>query len=749
MKQIALLLSFISIVTYSYAQQKTITGKVIDANSKLPIENCVISSKENKTISSTTDAFGVFTLQNDKNIVRNISVTHIGYEQIEINTTEISQNLIIELKQSVLVLQSVTAKVNTNNSYNSISNIDLKLKPINSSQEILRSVPGLFIAQHAGGGKAEQIFLRGFDIDHGTDINITVDGMPVNMISHAHGQGYADLHFLNPETIERVNFDKGPHEVEKGNLSTAGYVDFKTKDFLNDNSFKIEGGSFGTGRVSGMLKLLSNNTKNKREQLYVASEFVHSDGYFESNQNFNRFNIMAKYSLNKNSKTKFSLLASTFTSKWNASGQIPERAIADKTITRFGAIDDTEGGNTTRTNVAASLSYKLKSRWELSQNAFFTNYQFNLYSNFTFFKNNPVEGDMINQNEKRNIYGYTAKIKNETFVANKRLVSSAGLGFRYDNIGDISLSNAPNRKITDYIQKGKIKELNSFGFLHTSLYLNKIFNINAGVRVDNFRFGYKNEVLGDDNFKYIQQTVASPKLTIHANISDKVSLFASNGIGFHSNDSRVIIADSIKNILPKVYGNDFGVAIKPAKNLYVKTIFWHLFSEQEFVYVGDEGVVEPSGKSRRLGIDILARYQVNRWLFADADFSYAKPRAIEEPKGSQYIPLAPTFTSIGGLSAKIDKKWSASLRYRYLADRAANSDYSLTAKGYFLMDFVANYSVKRFDFNLSVENVLNQKWKEAQFETTTRLQNEIDEVTEIHFTPGSPLFLKAGISIRF
>ncbi|MEO1653079.1 MAG: TonB-dependent receptor plug domain-containing protein, partial [Bacteroidota bacterium] len=247
-----------------------------------------------------------------------------------------------------------------------------------TAQEILRRVPGLFIGQHAGGGKAEQIFLRGFDIDHGTDVNLTVDGMPVNMVSHAHGQGYADMHFLIPETIDQIDFGKGPYYAHKGNFNTAGYVDFETKNRLDNSLVKLEYGRFNTFRSVGLFNLVNTEKNNA----YLAAEYTLTDGPFDASQNFTRFNLMGKYTGQVSSRDRFSLLVSHFTSKWDASGQIPNRAVDAGLIGRFGAIDDTEGGSTTRTNVMGEFIRNLNANTFLKSHAFYSHYTFELFSNF-------------------------------------------------------------------------------------------------------------------------------------------------------------------------------------------------------------------------------------------------------------------------------------------------------------------------------------------------------------------------------
>ncbi len=211
-----------------------------------------------------------------------------------------------------------------------LSDLDIHLRPINNSQEVLRMVPGLFIGQHAGGGKAEQIFIRGFDVDHGTDINLTVDGLPVNMVSHAHGQGYADLHWVIPELIEKVNFNKGPYFADKGNFTTAGYVSFKTKDYVENNFIKLEGGQFNTFRGITGINLIKPKGDRRDQSLYFAGEGSFTKGFFESPQNFNRLNGTLKYHGSVSTRSVLTSTITAFKSKWNASGQIPERAVEER-----------------------------------------------------------------------------------------------------------------------------------------------------------------------------------------------------------------------------------------------------------------------------------------------------------------------------------------------------------------------------------------------------------------------------------
>ena len=750
MNQRFLLTGLIFISTVSFCQKGRIEGYISDAETKTPLNAASVILHGNK--GDNSDTFGKFAISGITAGQYELVVSHVSYKT-EIIPVEIKENIVslvsVAMKKTNIDLAEVRLNGKRSSPLNTIGAVDIMLRPVNTSQDILRIVPGLFIAQHAGGGKAEQIFLRGYDIDHGTDINITVDGLPVNMVSHSHGQGYADMHFLIPETVERINFDKGPYFTNKGNLATAGYVEFQTKEFLKTNTLKIEGGQYNTQRAAGMLKLLHKENEKSRQQFYIASEYFRSDGYFESPQDFHRFNLLGKYNAWFGDQSQVTISVSTFDSKWNASGQIPDRAVRTGMISRFGSIDNSEGGKTNRTNINIRHAKCWKNDWKTTNQFFYSRYDFNLYSNFTFFLNDAVNGDEISQKEKRNIYGYNTTASTSWMIGNKNASTEFGTGFRYDDINGIELSKTVKRRFIEYVQKGNINELNAWLSWNQNLELSHKLTVNAGLRLDHFRFAYQDILTGDKSFRVQQRNIISPKLNFVYTASPTVRVYLNNGIGFHSNDARVILNTDANDILPRVYGTDLGIILKPAGELLLKAILWHFRSEQEFVYVGDEGIVEPGGKTRRLGIDLSARYQFSSWLYGDLDVNYTKARTIGAPKGAGFIPLAPSFTSIGGLSAKLKNGFSCSIRYRYMNDRPANEFNRSKADGYLISDMVVSYTWKNFELSFAVENLLNNEWREAQFETGSRLQFEPNPVTGIHYTPGTPRFLKAGLSIKF
>lgn len=724
---------------------QNIKGVVSNENGQ-PIEHVYVYNT-NSSSHAHTLSNGAFILENNS-IGDTLNIGLLGYEKaiIVVTNEHLKEGLKITLKAKSILLDQlvITEQVNA---LNSVAKVDLETSPVNSSQEILRKVPGLIIGQHAGGGKAEQIFLRGFDIDHGTDISLSVDGMPVNMVSHAHGQGYSDLHFVIPETINNINFGKGPYYANKGDFNTAGYVDFNTRNHLDNSEISFSLGQYNSMRTLGMFDLLNSN---KNSNAYVALEHIQFDGPYDSPQNFNRLNIFGKYNTYLQGNDRLSLSVSHFTSRWDASGQIPQRAVDSGLITRFGSIDDTEGGTTSRSNVNLSYDAILKNDLQFKSNVFYTKYDFQLYSNFTFFLDDPINGDQIKQHESRSIFGLNTKFIKDTFVGAVETKLSSGFGLRHDVVNDVELSHTLNRNETlDYLALGNVNQTNLYGFVNAEFELDK-FVIAPALRLDYFKFMYNDDLITQYETQAETKTTLSPKLNVFFNQNKNLQWFLKSGIGFHSNDSRVVVQENGKEILPKAYGSDFGLVWKPTSKMVLNSALWYLFLEQEFVYVGDAGIVEPSGKSERLGIDFGVRYQFTDWLYFDTDATYTHARSTEEPSGADYIPLAPDFTLTGGLAINDLNGFSAGLRYRYIDDRPANEDNSIVAEGYFITDLNANYKLNNnVTLGLAIENLFDVEWNETQFATESRLQSEPNPVEEIHFTPGTPFFIKGMVTYTF
>ncbi|MEJ0033659.1 MAG: TonB-dependent receptor [Bacteroidota bacterium] len=729
--------------------QGIVTGTVYDSAATAPIAGATLTLKDlNK--STVTNEAGFYQISRLRPGQYVLVVSFVGYKTVEHSFVMSDKPLTFNfrLSDSDVKLSEVVVRAPTINDQQVITALDIQLRPImNNSQEILRMVPGLFIGQHAGGGKAEQIFLRGFDLDHGTDIKISVDGMPVNMVSHAHGQGYADLHFVIPEMVQAVDFKKGPYRSDKGNQTTAGWIDFRTRTTLDRNFVKVEGGQFDTYRAVAGVNLL----KKEGQSLYVSTEYVYSNSYFDNPQHFKRFNFMSKYNGKISDNTQLTVTGSTFWSKWNHSGQIPLRAVEDGQIDWYGSIDPTEGGETSRTNMNAQAVTIVNPNNIIKNQVYYTNYNFELYSNFTFFLNDSINGDQIRQKEGRNFFGYNGSYSNTSTLFGREWTSTVGINYRQDITRHTELSHTKDRSIVlERMKFGNIDETNAAIYVDELAQLSDRLTMNAGLRVDYFHNQYEDLLKPPgSNLLKANAHIVSPKINFYYTLSSGTQFYLNTGKSFHSNDTRVVVSEGGKQILPAAYGSDLGIIFKPVPNMLVNASAWYLWLAQEFVYVGDEGVVEPSGKTRREGIDLSVRYQLAKSLYADVDLNTTKPRALGQPNGENYLPLAPVFTTTGGLTYSGKTGFSGSMRYRYMADRPANADNSIVAKGYFITDAQLNYALKRSTFGLAIQNILNTKWKETQFATTSRLKNEAQPVEEIHFTPGTPFFAKASCTLFF
>ncbi|WP_281763380.1 TonB-dependent receptor [Neptunitalea lumnitzerae] len=714
---------------------------VVTNSKRNPLANVYVLNLEKNTHAHTNEE-GVFELNNVQ-IGDTLQFVLMGYTEQKLVVSSLDK-LVVVVKEKDIELAEVTIG-NKINALRLITDIDIQMNPVNSSQDVLRKVPGLFIGQHAGGGKSEQMFLRGFDLDHGTDIAITVDDMPVNMVSHAHGQGYADLHFVIPETIDNIDFGKGPYYADKGNFSTAAYVNFTTKNQLQNSSVKLEGGQFDSWRLLGMFNVLNTHDHHA----YVATEYLATDGYFDSSQNFNRINLFAKYTGDITEEDKLQVLLSHFTSSWDASGQIPQRAVDSGLIGRFGAIDDTEGGLTDRTNLSIRYDKILDEHSFIKNTVFYSHYDFELYSNFTFFLEDPINGDQIKQKESRNLYGLQTEYNHSKVFNNTRINWQAGFSLRNDVSTGNELAHTVNRSETlNYIQQGDINETNMGGYVNVTFEMGR-WIINPSLRADYFNFQYNDYLQTNYETQAVSESTLSPKLNVFYNATDNFQAYVKSGKGFHSNDTRVVVVQDGKKILPSAYGLDVGYIWKPVPNIFLNMAYWNLYLDQEFVYVGDAGVVEPSGKTSRQGVDVSVRYQPVKWLFWNIDANYTKARAIDEPTGEDYIPLAPEYTLVSGLNVKHDSGMYGGLNLRYLGDRPANEDNSIVADGYTVVDFNVGYTFKQFDLGVQIQNLFDVDWNETQFATESRLQNETTSVEEIHFTPGTPFFVKAYCVYRF
>lgn len=291
---------------------------------------------------------------------------------------------------------------------------------------------------------------------------------------------------------------------------------------------------------------------------------------------------------------------------------------------------------------------------------------------------------------------------------------------------------------------GDVKQLNTSAYLKEKISIGKL-SINAGLRIDRFDFDYDDANTGKASTNN-ENIILSPKISVTYEVANNFHVYMNSGRGFHSNDARVSVYKMRNEILPSATGSDAGVILKPLPNLYVNAAIWHLQMKDELIYAGDEGSVESAGKTKRIGFDLTVRYQPWTRIFIDLDMNYARARLTANEKGNNYVPLAPEFTSAGGVLYKSRNGLNLGARYRWMAKRPANEDYTSSAEGYFVTDIMLGYTRSKYEMKIAAANIFNTMWKETQFETESRLRNERHPVSEIHFTPGTPLSVQAAFT---
>ena len=640
---------------------------------------------------------------------------------------------------------------------------DFAVRPHNTASEMLNNLPGFVAGQHAGGGKAMQYFLRGFDNDHGTDVAISVDGIPVNMVSHAHGQGYADLNFLIPEVVESVDYRKGPYFADSGNFANSGSVNFVTKEDTVENSLRAVGGSFNTMRYVGIL-----SPRLGPVQSLIANEVYFTDGPFKHGENFVKYNFFGKFTLKPSPTAKLSLWTSLYTGDWDASGQIPLREVRSGRLDRFGSLDSTEGGRSDRENV--NLIYTATPNPEESWfvQLYFSRYRLRMFSNFTFFSGDPVRGDGIEQLDSRVLFGGRAHYHRVWTLGTMPLESTVGFETRNDN-ADVGLFRQQRRQRFVTTQKAEVWENAFSGYTQHELFVREWLRFIVGLRGDVFVFD-----VDDRSPHEVTDTprpqgnttdgIVSPKASLivspftnPASLWRQTDLFLNFGMGYHSNDARDAVQPGGSG-LARSTGGEIGARTRLYNRVELASSLWWLDLGSELVFVGDEGTTEQRGPTRRWGVDFEIRAEVLPWLLLDYDLTYSDPRFRVT---GEAIPLAPTLLMNGGLTAYPIENFSAALRVRFLDDRAANEDRSVIARGYTLIDLLVRYRWRNIEVSFDVLNLADTDWRETQFATDSCLRREVGRdsrcprdgggpgIADTNIVSGYGINVRSGLTVFF
>ena len=623
------------------------------------------------------------------------------------------------------------------------------MQPQGRPAQVLRLIPGFIAVEHSGGaGKADQYFLRGFDADHGTDVAFFTDGMPINLRSHAHGQGYTDLNFIIPETIEGVEVHKGAYLPEYGDFATAGAVNFRTRELVKEGVVQSAGGQFNTQRHL----LMFSPTKDTVRTLFAA-EGYYTDGPFQNDNRYVRGNLLGKATMNPLGRDELVITGTFQKSQWNGSGEIPLRAVHDGSLDRFGSIDPSEGGKTLRSTGRLNYHYDTPSGGRFFANAYAQYYRFDLFTNFTFFLNDPINGDGFQQSDRRVVYGGDVGYKQLVRFFDMDGAATVGFQTRVDDI-HARLGPQVKRAPLGTTVDSTISEASYAPFLKLELQPTPWLRLSGGVRTEVFTFDVRNRCAGcaEQPAGNTSSGLVLPKMNVILGPWFGTEFFANYGEGYHSNDARSAVAQ-VASPLAKARNYEVGVRSKPwgPEGVELVATLWALDLKQELVFVGDEGTTEIRGASRRRGMEVAARGQVWGPLYFNGSVTWTKA----EFTNGNAIPLAPEVTAYGALLLRWPEGLISQLQATYLGVRPLVEDRSAKAPSWTTFDLSERYQLPvklphgRLEAFLFVQNLLNTKWEQATFYFDSRLRNEAAAVADTHFVPGNPRFVMAGLAWYF
>jgi hypothetical protein len=607
-------------------------------------------------------------------------------------------------------------------------------RPLLRPGEVLEVVPGVAITQHSGTGKANQYFLRGFNLDHGTDFSVSFEGVPLNLPSHGHGQGYLDLNAITPEFIEVISFRKGPYFADAGDFSSAGTASLESFTSSPRSFAEFTAGRDNFYRVLGMAQV--------GDATYLGGELSFSDGPWVIPENLEKINVLGRFALGGN----WTLTALAYSSQWDSTDQVPLRAIEEGLIPRLGTIDATDGGETSR--YIAALRNRDMNGWDAV--AYVQRYELNLWSNFTYFLDDPVNGDQFEQADERWILGGSVAKTWENPLAGWTI--STGATVRGDEIDSVGLYNSVARERINTVREDEVSEwvgalwaegAQRFGALRA------VFGVRAdaiGVNVSS-----DNPLNSGDASDFL----LSPKLALAWRVSERLELYADAGRGFHSNDARGATAtvspktggpaDPVELLAPST-GAEIGFRWDQGQLSATATAFW-LKLDSELVYVGDAGETEASAASERWGGEVLFTWRPIDRIDIDLSAAATQARLLDSP-GAEYIPNALEYVFTGGISALVTDELIATLTFRLLGPAPLTEDGLVKSETAFTTNLLLRYQLGRFTFTGQIINLLNNADNDIQYYYTSRLPGEPAEgLDDFHIHPMEPRTWRLGVRV--
>lgn len=658
-----------------------------------------------------------------------------GASPREASTTPAGATVQTGPDQSTLVLGS---KPISAASAFSVQDRDFQLRPIGSVQDILRVTPGLVMVQHSGGGKANQYFLRGFDADHGTDLALSIDGIPINMVSHAHGQGFADTNFIIPEIVERVEITKGPYFASQGDFATAGAVNMVSREAFEHSSAGAGFvGSPGHGALGYRgLVIASPQWEQVPANLKAtfAAEVGRTNGPFENPESWDKYKLFSKLTYAPTPVSSLSLTEMSYAGNWHGSGQIPARAVDQGLISRFGSIDPDEGGNTARHQVAVQYRLHPTEQSELRVLAYAGTYRFNLFSNFTLYLRDPDNGDEIEQIDRRTFYGGKVSYRVVHQVGRVTLDTTIGADGRSDDIHEELWDTLHRRQLTA-VRSNDVHESFVGAYVNEEFTPVRWLRMDLGGRADLLSFAVDNRLPSADPSAPASGVDGAHQLSPKASVivtplarpGAELEVYANYGHGFHSNDVRGTFATPAVTPLARAIGEEVGARARLFGRWDLAAALWQLDLDSETVWNGDDGTTGVSDPTRRRGVELESRYEVAPWLAADLELTFTRSQFSTDMENGGGLALAPKTTWAGGLSGRHavgPGVGRAGLRFYGIGDRPASDDGVLVAPGFTQVDLHLGYRHRWFDLALDLENLLDGQFRSAQFATVSRLRGE-------------------------
>jgi outer membrane receptor protein involved in Fe transport len=626
----------------------------------------------------------------------------------------------------------------------------LDVRPVLRAGEVLETVPGVIITQHSGEGKANQYFLRGFNLDHGSDFATTIAGTPVNMPTHAHSQGYSDINFLIPELVAGVQYSKGPYFADQGDFATAGASNITYATVLDRPVATLEVGGFGFSRGLG-----AASPRLGSGHLLAAFETSTNAGPWDVPDSYRKFNGVLRYSRG-DAVNGLTLTAMGYHGRWNATEASPERAVAAGLINRFGSIDPTDGGR--------SYRYSLAGEWQrggttalTKVSAFGLVYDLHLTSNFTFFLDDPVHGDQQEQVDHRYTSGVKASHRRLTRWRGRDVQHTFGAQLRNDAIPTVALFHTERRQRIDTRSLSSARVTSAGLYGQSDIEWSPWFRTTAGLRADGS--WYRVDALDAANSGTASAGRVSPKGGATFGPWKGSEIYVNAGAGFHSNSAlgTTITHDPdghpVDRVTPLVgaTGAEVGVRTVAVPHLQTTVALWMLRLGSELVYNGDVGATEPGPASERHGVEIANYYSPLRWLVFDADLSLSRARFSGADADGRYVPEAVGTVVSAGASVDGFRRMFGSLRWRYFGPRALIEDNSVRSKATSLVNLQAGYqATSHLRITADVFNLFDAEVSDIDYYFASRLPSEpVAGIDDIHYHPTVPRTLRVSASVAF